>query len=206
MHKKVNILIQTVLITSYPATAHLSILFNTPALHLLAFYLVLVGILWQGLIKFDKRIWGWFLAIGASFFLLSQWRLDIYLLYAPSLLVPLLLLMYFGKTLLSNEVPLITAIADAARGPLTPAMQVYTRRLTQAWCLIFILLMIETLVLLTFYSLATWSWASNFVNYILLAIIFVGEFEFRKKKFPDHNHPTFWDYIKIIGQSFRKST
>lgn len=206
MHKKANALIQTVLIISYPAIAHLSILLHKPELHLIAFYLVLTGVLWQGLIKPNKRVWIWFLLIGLSFYLLSLWRLDIYLLYAPSLLVPLLLLIYFGKTLHKNEVPLITAIADAARGPLTAAMQIYTRRLTQAWCLIFILLIIETIILLTFFSLSAWSWITNFINYILLAIIFVGEFEFRKKKFPDHNHPTFWDYIKIIGQSFRKST
>lgn len=204
MHKKVNLFIQIVLIACYPLIAHLSILLNKPELHLIAFCCVLTGVLWHGIIKPDIRIWIWFVLINLSFFILSRYRLDIYVLYIPPLLIPLLLLIYFGKTLLHNEIPLITAIADAARGPLTPAMQIYTRKLTQVWCLIFALLIVESLMLISFYNLSVWSWATNFVNYILLAIIFIGEFAFRKKKFPEHDHPTFWDYIKIIGQSFRK--
>lgn len=206
MPKKLDIIIQAVLIAGYPFIAHLSILLDKPELHLIAFCSLLTGILWQGITKPNIGVWIWFVVINIAFFLLSRWRLDLYLLYIPPILIPLLLLIYFGKTLLQHETPLITAIADAARGPLTPAMRIYTRRLTQAWCLIFILLIIEALILISFYSLATWSWATNFINYILMAIIFVGEFEFRKKKFPDHDHPTFLDYIKIIGKSFRKNT
>ncbi|MBK8187968.1 MAG: hypothetical protein IPK77_12400 [Cellvibrio sp.] len=203
MPKKLDIYIQAVLIASYPLIAHLSILLGKPELHLISFCALLVGVLWQGLIKPNVKVWAWFVVICLSFFLLSRWRLDLYLLYVPPVLIPLVLLLYFGKTLLPNETPLITAIADAARGPLTPAMASYTRRLTQLWCGIFILLIVEALVLISFFNLTAWSWATNCINYLLMAIIFVGEFEFRKKKFPDHDHPTFLDYIKIIGQSFR---
>jgi uncharacterized membrane protein len=190
-----------VLIAAYPVLAHASHLLAWPYLQTVAAILLLLGIFWQALL--NKRLLPWALFVSLSAFIVLLEYLDLmqYLLYLLPVIIPGLLLIFFGKTLLPGQEPLITAIGEAARGPLTMAMRKYTRLLTQLWCLVFFIMMVWSSVLPWIQQPLLWSWFTNVINYGIVGILFVGEFMLRKKLFPEHNHPSFIEYIEIIIQS-----
>lgn len=189
------------LIVAYPILVHASLLFALPRLQIVAIIVVLLGVFWSGLLQLRPYPWLGFSALVAAVLALDYWGLTLYLLYLPPILIPLALLVFFGRTLLPGREPLITAIGEAARGPLSPAMRKYTRSLTQLWCFVFLAMMLWSAILPWLAQPALWSWFTNIVNYGFVSVLFVGEFMLRKKLFPEHNHPGFIEYIHIIIQS-----
>ena len=57
--------------------------------------------------------------------------------YLPPILINVLLLVIFSMTLLPGRKPLIHSFAEHARGELEPRVADYTRRVTQAWGVVF---------------------------------------------------------------------
>lgn len=186
------------LIAVYPALVHASVIFAMPSLQVVAVIFFLLGIFWPALLRGQLIPWLVFSTLTTSILLLGYFQLTLYLLYLTPIVIPLALLIFFGRTLLAGRIPLITAISDAARGPLTPAMQKYTRLLTQLWCVIFLLLILWSIILACLQRPDLWSWFTNVINYGLVGAFFVIEFIVRKKLFPEHNHPSFLQYIRII--------
>jgi uncharacterized membrane protein len=184
------------LIAVYPALVHASVIFAMPDLQVLAVVFFLLGIFWTALVR--GRSWLVFSMLTSAILLLGYFKLTLYLLYLTPILIPLALLIFFGRTLFAGRTPLITAISDAARGPLTPALQKYTRLLTQLWCVIFLILILWSIILACLQRPELWSWFTNVINYGLVGAFFVIEFMVRKKLFPEHNHPSFMQYIRII--------
>lgn len=196
-----NRFIPVALIAAYPLLVHLSVVLATPQLQFIAPIMFLLGACWYGLRT--KRLLAWLIFIGLSslILLLEYLGLTLYLLYLPPVVIPLLLLFIFGRTLFAGREPLITAIGEAARGPLTPSMRRYTRRLTQLWCVVFLVLMLWSIFLMLIEQPELWSWFTNVINYGVVGVLFVGEFMLRKKLFPAHNHPGFIEYLRIIATS-----
>ena len=190
-----------VLIAAYPLLVHISLVCAAPQLLYIAPLLFLAGICWQGLCNRNAVVWLIFSTISAAILLLEYLNLTLYLLFVPPVAIPLLLLVVFGRTLIAGREPLITAIGEAARGPLSAAMRHYTRRLTQAWCLVFLTMIIWSAVLPWLEQPELWSWFTNIINYGVVGILFVGEFILRKKLFPSHNHPGFFEYLRIIARA-----
>ncbi|MES2673018.1 MAG: hypothetical protein V4660_02205 [Pseudomonadota bacterium] len=186
------------LIAVYPALVHASVIFAMPGLQVVAVIFFLLGIFWPSLLRGRLIPWIVFSVLTTAILLLGYFKLTLYLLYLTPIVIPLALLIFFGRTLLAGRIPLITAISDAARGPLTPAMQKYTRLLTQLWCVIFLILILWSIILAFLQRPDLWSWFTNVINYGLVGAFFVIEFMVRKKLFPEHNHPSFLQYIRII--------
>jgi uncharacterized membrane protein len=90
----------------------------------------------------------------------------------------------FGITLMGPRVPLCTLLADRVHGPLSPAELRYTRQVTAAWTLFFILNMMATLLLFEFASLKTWSFFVNFLSFPLVALMFACEYAVRRRLLP----------------------
>jgi uncharacterized membrane protein len=90
----------------------------------------------------------------------------------------------FGITLVKPRVPLCTLLADRVHGPLSPAEIRYTRQVTGAWTLFFILNMMVTLLLFEFATLKIWSFFVNFLSLPLVALMFAGEFAVRRRVLP----------------------
>lgn len=196
-----NRIITVVLIAAYPLLVHLALVLSVPQLLFIAPLLFLTGIFLHSLRAGNTRAW---LAFGVlcGIVLLLEWLdLTLYLLFLPPVIIPLLLLFVFGRTLRSDREPLITAIGEAARGPLSPAMRHYTRRLTQAWCAVFVVMILWSALLPTLQQPELWSWFTNIINYGVVGVLFVGEFMLRKKIFPSHNHPGFFEYLRIIASA-----
>jgi len=186
------------LIALYPALVHASVIFAMPSLQIVAVIFFLLGIFWAPLVRGRLIPWLIFILLTTIVLLLGYFKLTLYLLYLTPILIPLALLIFFGRTLLPGRIPLITAISDAARGPLTPALQKYTRLLTQLWCLVFLIIILWSTILPWLHNPKLWSWFTNVINYGFVGAFLVVEFMVRKKLFPEHNHPSFIQYIRII--------
>jgi uncharacterized membrane protein len=94
------------------------------------------------------------------------------LLYLITILINTTLAVFFGRTLLFGETPLITRFSILLRGKLEPRVAGYTRRVTQMWTLFFILLTLESVLLSLFAPLEIWSLFTNLLNYLLAGLLF----------------------------------
>lgn len=196
-----NRVIAIALIAAYPLLVHIALVFAVPQLLFVAPMLFLAGVCWQGLGNRNKTVWLVFSLLCAAVLLLEYLGLTLYLLFLPPVVIPLLLLFIFGRTLVNGREPLITAIGEAARGPLSQAMRTYTHRLTQLWCLVFVAMILWSAILPWLEQPELWSWFTNIINYGVVGVLFVGEFMLRKKLFPTHNHPGFFEYLRIIARA-----
>jgi uncharacterized membrane protein len=90
----------------------------------------------------------------------------------------------FGLSLLGSREALCTQLADKVHGPLTPQEVRYTRRVTAAWALFFILIAAATFGLFVFAPLRIWSLFANFCVLPLIGLMFVAEYAVRRRALP----------------------
>jgi uncharacterized membrane protein len=90
----------------------------------------------------------------------------------------------FGQSLLGGRVALCTQLADKIHGPLSPQEVIYTRRVTAAWALFFVLVCVVTVGLFLFAPLRIWSMYANFCVLPLIGLMFVAEYAVRKHALP----------------------
>src|SRR6266478_4845022 len=90
----------------------------------------------------------------------------------------------FGVSLLGRRVALCTQLADKVHGPLTPQEVLYTRRVTAAWALFFMLISAATVILFVFAPLRIWSLFANFCVLPLIGLMFVAEYAVRRRALP----------------------
>ncbi len=107
-------------------------------------------------------------------------------LAAPHAAIYSFLLWLFGRTLLRGREPLVTGLARRVHGTLEPEIEIYTRRVTQAWCLFFAAQLAVSALLLAFVPLTVWSLFVNLLNAPLLVLMFTGEYLYRIHRYPDH--------------------
>lgn len=192
---------------AYPLLSHLGATLHQPLLQWLALLAVVAVPISGALLRARASAWAGLLAAGAALYALTHAGGGQYALYLPPLLLPGALCATFGLSLRAGHTPLISAIANAARGPLTPALWRYTRRLTAFWSL-FTGALVAIALLLTVagpHWVWLWSWFTNFVSYALVGLVFVGEFMLRRRWFPDHPHPGFVDYLRIVAKGAPKA-
>jgi uncharacterized membrane protein len=93
----------------------------------------------------------------------------------PHALIYLGLFGLFGLSLLSGREPLATYFARRIHGTLTPEIIRYTRYVTAAWCIFFVLQIAGSALLILFAPIAWWSTFVNILNVPLLVGMFVAE-------------------------------
>ncbi|HEX22350.1 MAG TPA: hypothetical protein ENH21_02860 [Chromatiales bacterium] len=186
------------LILSYPLLVHLAVWSELPVIQILALLVLALGLLLPGLRQGSRFTWGLFLVILALLCAAGYLDITIYLLYLPPIVMPLLFWGVFFHSLLPGKVPLVTAIGEWARGPLSAQMRRYTRGVTLMWMVVFAVMALWAALLSWLASAMLWSLFTNFINYLLIVLLFVAEFVYRKWRFQDHDHPGFLDYLKIV--------
>ncbi len=90
-----------------------------------------------------------------------------------------LLCVAFGRTLRSNQTPMISRFARMVHGDLSPALIRYTRSVTWAWALYFGGIVGVSLLLFWLAPIPVWSTFANLLGIPLLVLMFVGEFAVR---------------------------
>ena len=90
----------------------------------------------------------------------------------------------FGRSLRTGSVPLCTQLADKVHGPLTALELRYTRSVTIAWTLFFVLNLAASFLLFEFAPLPVWSVFVNFCALPLILLMFVVEYALRRRVLP----------------------
>jgi uncharacterized membrane protein len=105
----------------------------------------------------------------------------------------LVLAIVFGRTLLAGREPLVGRFARAVHGDLPPEVVRYTRRVTVAWTIFFVLLFATSCALYLGRFLEAWSLLANIVTPLLVGAMFVIEYAVRLRALPD------WERVGILG-------
>lgn len=96
-----------------------------------------------------------------------------------------LMLLLFGGSLLSRQ-SIIERLARLQEPNLPPAGVAYTRKVTQVWCGFFVLNMAIIGVLIYRQDWQAWTWYTGFIAYLLMGLLFVGEWIVRKRIIKSH--------------------
>jgi uncharacterized membrane protein len=90
----------------------------------------------------------------------------------------------FGRSLVQGRVPLCTEFAHKIHGPLGPPELRYTRKVTIAWVIFFLLNVAVTLLLFAFAPPRIWSLFVNFLSAPLVLLMFAAEYAVRRRVLP----------------------
>jgi uncharacterized membrane protein len=90
----------------------------------------------------------------------------------------------FGRSLFKGRVALCTQLADKVHGPLSAVELRYTRNVTVAWVIFFLLNAAVTCLLFEFAPLRIWSLFVNFFSLPLILLMFVAEYAVRRRVLP----------------------
>ncbi len=150
----------------------------------------------------------WLFAVGmASSAMLvlglwSQLRQNVpFLYYLQHLGSHLALAMLFGNTLRRPREALITSMARFLDGDaMSPRKQRYTRQVTVAWTLFFLLNGLVSSVLFLAAPVAIWSVHANLLTGPLVATMFLGEHLIRMRVLPAHERPSLAEVIRAYRQ------
>ena len=117
----------------------------------------------------------------------------------PYLTVYAVLLWLFGRTLTPGRQPLITRVASHVHGELPADIARYTRRVTSAWCVFFAAMATASMLLFLFAPLPIWSMFNNLLNLPLVAAMYLGEYAWRLRRYPNFSHAS----IATVFRAFR---
>jgi len=132
--------------------------------------------------------------VGSWPFLKGQVAL---LYYVEHLGVYLLLSVFFGRTLKGPHESLVTQMARRVHGGvLSPAQAAYTRRVTLAWCIFFAGMALVSTGLFLLAPVVAWSTFANLLGGPLIALMFVGEYVWRRRALPEEKPATMADAVR----------
>jgi uncharacterized membrane protein len=119
------------------------------------------------------------------------------LYYLEHLGVYILLSAFFGRSLFGPEESLVTRMARSVHGGvLSPAQAAYTRQVTLAWCVFFAGMALISTLLFLFAPVAAWSLFANLLGGPLIALMFVGEYLWRRHALPEETRATMADAVR----------
>ncbi|MCB1868361.1 MAG: hypothetical protein KDI43_07475 [Gammaproteobacteria bacterium] len=153
-----------------------------------------------GSVAIRKRLWLMLPLIPPGIYLIWSSQAATSFLLLPPVLIYLALALFFSSTLLPGSQPLITQFARIMGSDLNPKVLRYTRQVTIAWVLFFLLMSAEVVLLALFASPFIWSLFTNFVNYIFLFLFFLAEYRMRTRQFTDLEHPGFMAFIRSLAK------
>ena len=182
----------------YPALIHFSFAFDRPLIVAGLWLAVAVVGLLVAVRRANVPSSLFFGALLSAGIVLWWWGKAVDFMYLPPVLVNLALMVLFGKTLLSGATPLVSRVASLWRGALDPVVALYTRRVTMAWTVFFALMALESIGLALFAPVHVWSFFTNFLNYVLVLLFFVIEYQLRFVCLPEHKHLSFRAFCRLM--------
>ena len=124
------------------------------------------------------------------------------LLKFPPAVINLALAAWFGRTLAKGEEPIISWFARLVRGVELPAdLARYTRNSTVMWTVFFLVMAAVATGLGALATPQTWSWFTNGIDYLLVGLLFVGEYAYRRIRYPHHDHAPLTQVVRTVMRS-----
>jgi len=211
---------------SYPLLAHVAALSGRPGLIAASIGWLLVLALLPGLQRRSPAAWAVLAAGLAGLYAIAGSTAPRLLQFLPPILMIGFMAWVFGATLWRGRTPLIEGIIRALNGPedrLDDEVLGYARRLTGVWTALLVMLTIINTalalcaepggLLITFgvrpvvtVPLDVWSLFANLLNYLLVAALFVIEFAYRRRRFPQQPYRGLIDFTRRVagvGVTFR---
>ena len=187
-------------VLSYPFLVHFKMIENNHVPFLIM--LVLVG--FAGMIKFIRTAIILVLMLAVSLLLVNNGGVnDLY--FMPPIAINFFVGMIFLNGLRKNQRPVIEKYIEAMEGSVDAEQRRYARSVTIAWVVVLFGLMLESIILSAFFSHEVWSLFTNFINYIILGLMFVVEYIVRLRVFPDRQHMSFVEYMTKLKSISLKS-
>jgi uncharacterized membrane protein len=126
------------------------------------------------------------------------------LLKFPPVVINFALAVWFGRTLAPGEEPMISWFARLVRGTELPGdLARYTRYSTVIWTAFFVSAAVAAAALALLATPQTWSLFANGIDYLLVGALFVGEYVFRRLRYPHHAHRPLADVVRTVARSGR---
>lgn len=165
----------------YPFAVYFGIQYFQPWLiaALLVVMLALRLLLNQGSKQWGRPL----IIIGIVYCIFAVWRNELDALRLYPVLVNAGTLLVFAWSLYSPP-SIIERLARLQHPNLPPEGVVYTRRVTQVWCVFFIVNGGIALFTALWSSFAAWSLYNGLIAYLLMGLLFAGEYIVRKRTQP----------------------
>jgi uncharacterized membrane protein len=126
------------------------------------------------------------------------------LLKLPPVIINLALAVWFGRTLAPGEEPMISWFGRLVRGTeLAPDLARYTRYSTVVWTAFFVIMAAAAAALAALATPRTWSLFANGIDYLLVGVLFVGEYVFRRVRYRHHEHRSLADVVRTVARAGR---
>ena len=178
-----------IMLCGYPALTHYAVTHQQFGLALSALFAIIIFV---ALCLSGKA--GWLIVAFLPLLLLPVELKT--LLYFPPIVINLLGCWLFARSLRKGGAPVISQIARLERGELTTELAVYTRQLTWIWAVYFLVVALISAYLAVFAPLAVWSLFTNLINYLLVGLLFFGEFAYRRIRYRDYRHASPFEVIR----------
>lgn len=194
----------SILFLAYPGAVHWSLLSGRSDLAVLALLLVCVSFA-ALFVSYAGRL----STVSAAVIAVVSVTLTATLMQGssfPVVLFPLVLNMalcwMFGRTLGQGREALITRFARLIENGDPPLEVVrYTRRLTLVWCLVFSAFAVELALLALLADPAVWSLFANVINYLLVIVVFVVEYGYRRWRFRHRSHLSPLQFLTSLAKA-----
>ena len=126
------------------------------------------------------------------------------LLKFPPVVINLALAVWFGRTLAPGEEPMISWFGRLVRGTeLAPDLARYTRYSTVVWTAFFLIMAAVAAALAALATPQIWSLFANGIDYLLVGVLFVGEYVFRRVRYRHREHPPLADVVRTVARAGR---
>ncbi len=136
------------------------------------------------LIQHNGKHWGRpLLIIGIVYCAFAAWRNELDALRLYPVLVNAVMLLLFAWSL-HKPPSVIERLARLQHPDLPPEGIIYTKRVTQIWCLFFIVNGSIALFTALWSSFEIWSLYNGLIAYVLMGILFAGEYVVRMRTQP----------------------
>lgn len=182
----------------YPVLVHAAVVTGSPDLRFLALAILILNVLGPWLIRGQAVAWGAALALIAAAVLIVHTAGALVFFYATPVLVCIALGWFFGRTLLPGRTALISLLARAIRGPLPPPVARYTRAVTIFWCVTMLVMALANLALAVLAPIDLWSLCTNFLNYVIVALLFIAEWFVRQRAIGDYEDMNWREYLTAL--------
>lgn len=174
------------LFLAYPVAAHYAVVSDRPAVAVALLAALAVYVAASFLLAPHPARW-LLPPAAAALMLFSVWDVS-WVLYLPPLALNLGLCWLFGRTLRRGREPLIARFAVMEQASLSAELSAYTRVLTWLWTAFFAAAALVSLWLALSGNRDAWSLFTNFLNYALVAVLFLGEFVYRRLRYRSYRH------------------
>jgi uncharacterized membrane protein len=160
------------------------------------------------LVASPRRFWSYLrafrfaaLAVGLVVAVSIAWNSPLALLLTPSF-ISAAVLSAFARSLWADQ-SLIERFAREEKPELSVPEVAYCRRVTWAWCGFLFLNSVVALVLALQTSREIWALYTGLVAYMLMGLLFAGEYAYRQWRFPGESGISPWRRLVERSQSVR---